>query len=197
MIAEPTPGAALTPRAQAVANRIDAAVIWFATHWLAVFICYGATVIGLAALAPLLRGTGHQTAASLIYIPYRLICHQRDDRSFHLYGEQMAFCERDAAIVSTAVLVGLAFGIVRRTTTLAPIPFGVVVLFALPMAIDGGTQLLGLRESTPGLRLLTGALFSIGAGWFVLPYLEAGFESVRDDIRARRLAQRTDTAGAA
>jgi uncharacterized membrane protein len=196
-MAEPARQAALTPRAQSVANQIDTAVLWFATHWLAVFAGYGATVVGLASLAPLLKGSGYETAAQLIYLPFRLICHQRADRSFHLHGEQMAFCERDVAIVTTAVLTGILFALIRRWSGPPRIAFWVVVLFALPMALDGGTQLVGLRESTPELRILTGALFSIGVGWFVLPHLEAGFGSMRDEIASRRTSHRHETTGAA
>lgn len=187
---------ALTPRAQAVANRIEGAALWFAIHWLAVFISYGASVVGLATLAPVLKGSGYESASRLIYLPFRLICHQRDDRSFHVNGEQMAFCERDVAIVSAAVLTGVMFTLIRRWRSLPKIGFIAVVLLALPMAIDGSTQLVGIRESTAALRLLTGALFSLGVGWFVLPHLETSFASMRDEIRNRREASRTEPAGA-
>ncbi len=196
-MADPAQSPALSARAQAIAGRIDAAVLWFATHWLAVFIGYGATVVGLASLAPILSGTGHETASRLIYLPFRLICHQRDDRSFHLHGEQMAFCERDVAIVSAAVLTGILFAVDRRWRGLPRIGFSFVVLLALPMAIDGGTQLVGLRESTPALRVLTGTLFSLGVGWFVLPHLERGFASMRDEIASRRNVHRNEATRAA
>jgi uncharacterized membrane protein len=196
MIAEPTPPTTLTPRAQAVADKIDRAVGWFTAHWLAIFVCYGAVVVGLASAAPLLRVSGYETAARFIYIPFRLMCHQRDDRSFHLHGEQMAFCQRDVAIIGAAVVTGLLFGAIRRWWKLPVIPFSIVVLFTLPMAIDGGTQLVGLRESTALLRVITGTLFSVGAGWFVLPHLEAGFSSIGADIQ-RRITNQHEATGAA
>lgn len=194
MMTEPAPAATLTPRAQSAARWIDSAVLWVATHWLAFFIGYGAGVVGLAALAPLLAANGYETASRILYLPYRLICHQRDDRSFHLHGEQMAFCERDVAIVTAAVLAGLSFALIRRWRGLPRIGFAVAIIFALPMAIDGGTQLIGLRESTPELRVLTGSLFSLGAGWFVLPHLENGFASIRDEIQARRVSIQIEAA---
>ena len=197
MMSEPAWTRALSPRAQSIANHIDTAVNIFATHWLAAFIGYGAVVIGLASLAPMLNGAGYETASRFIYLPFRLICHQRDDRSFHLHGEPMAFCERDVAIVSAAVLTAVLFAVVRQRRHLPNVGFSVAVLLALPMALDGGTQLIGLRESTTGLRVLTGTLFSFGVGWFVLPHLESGFMSIRDDIANRRGEHRNEAPEAA
>ena len=42
----------------------------------------------------------------------------------------------------------------------------------LPMAIDGTTQMFGLRESTWELRVLTGTLFGLGNVWFALPLIQ-------------------------
>jgi uncharacterized membrane protein len=42
----------------------------------------------------------------------------------------------------------------------------------LPLAYDGFTQLFGLRQSTWEIRLLTGALFGLGAAWFAFPWLQ-------------------------
>lgn len=195
MMAETGSSVSLTPRAQIVANRIDAAVFWFAKHWLAVFISYGLAVVALASSAPLLKSGGFGTMSQLVYLPYTLICHQRADRSFHLHGEKMAFCQRDLAIVLAAVGMGFAFALIRRWGRLPNIRFAAVVAFALPMALDGTTQLIGLRESSAELRVLTGMLFSIGVAWFVLPHLEEGFASIRDDIRSRRIPSSTNGAG--
>jgi uncharacterized membrane protein len=61
-----------------------------------------------------------------------------------------------------------------------------MLFLALPMALDGGTQLLGLRESTWELRVVTGAMFSVGVALFALPHLDRGFGEVADAIHARQ-----------
>jgi uncharacterized membrane protein len=40
------------------------------------------------------------------------------------------------------------------------------------MALDGGTQLFGLRESNVWLRLLTGTIFGVATALFILPQIE-------------------------
>jgi uncharacterized membrane protein len=121
-----------------------------------------------------------------IYDAYRLVCHQRADRSFHLYGQKMAFCERDLAIYGTATLLLLGYALVRLRWRPRPMSPRWLILLSLPMALDGGTQLLGLRESTWELRVITGALFSTGVARFALPHLDRGFAEVADAIRARQ-----------
>lgn len=88
-------------------------------------------------------------------------------------GYKVAFCERDTAIYAGWLLGGLVFGLLRRR--LKPLPWQVLVLFAiLPMALDGGIQLLGVLESDWFRRSLTGLLFGIGTIWFTFPFLESG-----------------------
>ena len=48
----------------------------------------------------------------------------------------------------------------------------------LPMAMDGVTQMLGLRESTLALRLMTGILFGLVTAWFALPQIGGAAETI-------------------
>ena len=109
-------------------------------------------------------------------------------------GYKVALCERDVAIYGGILLAGLLFGLLRRR--LRPLPIlAWFLLGILPLALDGGSQLLGLipalglpmRESTPFLRTLTGALFGLMNVWLAYPYVE---ESMRDTqaIVAAKLA---------
>ena len=52
-----------------------------------------------------------------------------------------------------------------------------LVLFSIPMALDGFTQMFGLRESNWELRLLTGALFGMAVSWFILPLMQRTLET--------------------
>jgi len=44
-----------------------------------------------------------------------------------------------------------------------------LVVAAIPMAIDGGTQWIGLRESTNLLRFLTGSLLGFVCAYYLIP----------------------------
>ncbi len=53
------------------------------------------------------------------------------------------------------------------------------------MALDGFTQLFGLRESNWQLRVLTGGLFALSCVWVAFPYLGRAFAEMRRDLEAR------------
>lgn len=88
-------------------------------------------------------------------------CHQLSERSYFLNGNQMPFCSRD---------VGLFAGF--------PLGFGILLFFRLvvnplivlvglvPIAIDGGLQLVTSYESNNPLRFVTG--FVAGVAFAVL-----------------------------
>jgi uncharacterized membrane protein/glutaredoxin len=95
-------------------------------------------------------------------------------------GYKMALCERDVAIYGAMLLGGVLFGLARKR--LKPLPWLVFALFVAPMAIDGGIQLIGLYESTPLLRVLTGGLFGFGTIWLAYPYFEVGMQDVRREL---------------
>lgn len=91
-------------------------------------------------------------------------------------GYQMAFCQRDTAIHLAFFLTVLGFAVFRPRSR--PLPWRWYALAILPMAVDGLTQLAGMRQSNPALRSVTGALFGAATGLLVLPHLDAGFREI-------------------
>ncbi len=91
-------------------------------------------------------------------------------------GYQVAFCERDTAIYLSILATGLLFVLTGRRWK--PLPWYGLALFALPIAIDGLSQLPGWRESTPLLRVMTGAIFGVGVTWFAFPHLERAMRDI-------------------
>lgn len=164
---------------------INTLIYHFSRHWLAAMALSLSVYAGLPLLAPILMAAGYVWPANLIYTAYRLACHQLPSRSFFVAGQQMAFCERDTAIYGSLLAAALVFAVLRGR--LKPLPWKAYLAFVLPIAVDGGTQLLGLRTSTWQLRVLTGSLFGIGSAWLAFPYLEEAFADFAKSAR-RQLA---------
>jgi len=102
-------------------------------------------------------------------------------------GYKVALCERDIAIYASVSLAGILFALVRRFRPLRAPTLKVYVLFLIPIAVDGLTQLVGLRESNWWLRTLTGALFGIASVWLAYPYIEDAMQEVIE-IESQRQA---------
>ena len=98
-------------------------------------------------------------------------------------GYKIAVCERDVAIYLAIIAFGLLYAATgRRLKPLHWILFLAIGIF--PIGLDGFSQLFSqlnlpilstifpYRESTPFLRVLTGALFGFSTAWFGLPYME-------------------------
>jgi uncharacterized membrane protein len=102
-------------------------------------------------------------------------------------GFKLALCQRDMALYGGLLVGGLLFGLVRKR--LQPLKWWIFGLFLVPMAVDGGTQLLFLRESTWFLRVITGGLVGVGAVWLLYPYLETAFAEIREQVSDRLFPQ--------
>ena len=170
------------PRATAAILAIDRAVYAVARRWLMAINAVLLAWLGLAALAPVLLAEGYGTLATVVYAIFRPFCHQRPDRSFHVFGEKMACCERCAAIYGGLLLFGVAYVGLRG---LRPLAWPGVALCSVPILIDGLTQAVGLRQSSWELRVVTGGLFAVGLAWLVFPHLETGFGEMRSQLERR------------
>ncbi len=109
-------------------------------------------------------------------------------------GWKVALCERDVAIYGALFLGGLIFSIPLLRNRLRPIPIWLYfILGILPIALDGGIQLLSeppialfaARETTPLFRTLTGGLFGLMNAWLAFPYLEESFRLTRAEIEEK------------
>ena len=101
---------------------------------------------------------------------FRLFCHGIPERCLYLWGVPMPICARCAAIYAGLILSFVVFLILPRMRE----SVARIVLYAalVPMAVDGLTQLAGLRLSTNPLRLETGLLAGVAFGVWALSAIE-------------------------
>jgi uncharacterized membrane protein len=121
-------------------------------------------------------------------------------------GYKMALCQRDISLYLSILVGGLAYGLLRRRGPLRPMSFWLFLLVGIgPIALDGFSQLFSqffvgtqldalarlfpLRESSPLLRSLTGAVFGLSIVWLVYPRLDVQFTMTADDIERRLVAR--------
>jgi uncharacterized membrane protein len=101
---------------------------------------------------------------------FRLFCHGIPERCLYLWNVPMPICARCTAIYAGLLLSFVAFLILPRLRErLARM---ILYAAAIPMAIDGFTQLANLRLSTNTLRIETGLLAGIAFGVWALSAIE-------------------------
>src|SRR5215831_4053463 len=139
-------------------------------HW-ATMITWALGILVFAALSvPFLSYFGLDAISKQIFFALHMVCAQIPSHSFYIFGHQLGMCARNFSIYASMFIGSLIFVLSKKR--IPGIPWWVWVLMILPMAIDGTTQMFGLRESTWELRVLTGTLFGLANVWFALPLIQ-------------------------
>lgn len=139
-------------------------------HW-ASMITWVLGILVFAALSvPFLSYFGLDAISKQIFYTLHLVCAQIPSHSFYIFGHQLGMCARNFSIYTSMFIGSLIFVLSKKR--IPGIPWWLWILLILPMAIDGTTQMFGLRESTWELRVLTGTLFGLGNVWFALPLIQ-------------------------
>ena len=139
-------------------------------YWATMLTAILGLVVLIALSIPFLSYFGLDAIARPLFFSLHYVCAQIPSHSFYVFGHQLGLCARNLSIYSSMFLGSLIFVLSKKR--LPGIPWWLWILMILPMALDGLTQMVGLRESTWELRLITGTLFGSGSVWFVLPYMQ-------------------------
>nr|WP_263324932.1 DUF2085 domain-containing protein [Neobacillus sp. Marseille-Q6967] len=104
----------------------------------------------------------------------RAICHQIEERSLTISGETLSVCARDTGIY-VGIFSTLSYLIMskrKKSITIPSIRMSFfLLLFILPLIIDGLGSYLHLFESNNLRRLVTGILFGLVLPYFLYPVL--------------------------
>ena len=142
-----------------------------------------AALVSLILVAPLAASAGHTGVAQAIYHAFGTLCHQLPGRSYFIDGHKFAVCSRCTGIYAGFAFTLLLYPLVRSLRNVATPPRSVLILAALPLAIDFSLTFFGFWENTHTSRLLTGALLGSVAVFYVMPGIV--------DLSLRSLAKRT------
>ncbi|MDD5096551.1 MAG: DUF2085 domain-containing protein [Candidatus ainarchaeum sp.] len=111
--------------------------------------------------------------------PYRIHITEKNG----MVGYPFPVCARDLGIYLAALASGLLL-IFLKKENMMEIPNPLFFILALvPIALDGGTQLIGLRESTNFLRLLTGGIAGFAFSFYCVPLMNRAFAKKDGEMR--------------
>ena len=142
-----------------------------------------ATWVSMIFVAPAVASSGKLRPLSRpIYFVFSTVCHQREDRCMHFLGEPLAACSR-----CTFLYLGVLASSIAYPLAGWPKRPGIRYLFiaAAPLIVDGGTQLLGLRESNNTIRAITGFVFGSAIAFYLAPEAVPAVSILFDRIKKR------------
>jgi len=139
-------------------------------HWATMITCALGILVFAALSVPFLSYLGLDGISKQIFFALHMVCAQIPSHSFYIFGHQLGMCARNFSIYASMFVGSLIFVLSKKR--IPGIPCCLWILMILPIAIDGTTQMIGLRESTWELRVLTGTLFGLGNVWFALPLIQ-------------------------
>lgn len=104
----------------------------------------------------------------------RAICHQLEERLLQVSGEALAVCARDTGIYIGifSTLIYLHFSKRNQNVTIPSIKISfLLLLFLVPLMVDGLGSYTHLFDSNNPRRLLTGTAFGFVLPYFIYPLL--------------------------
>ena len=142
---------------------------------LPLMLCMVAAII----IPPLLATQPPALAAFLGYYSFSFVCHQENDRVFHLHGAALPVCARCCGIYLGSLAMLLAFGLLRRTDPAVPARLWLLLILA-PMGLDVLARNLGWHAGQPDLllRATTGFIAGGGITLYLIPLLNRAWREI-------------------
>ncbi len=145
-----------------------------------VFLGLAFSLVFFSILAPILLKIGLEEPAKIIYFIYSFFCHQIDYRSLHIFDYQFAWCTRDT-FIWTSIFIG---GVIVKIFKIKPLKWFYLILASLPMALDGGIQLIAtigaiddanklFYASTNFSRMATGTILGLSLALWIFPTIQS------------------------
>ena len=134
-------------------------------------------------LTPLLAGS---SAGTFLYSFFHSICHQIDQRSFHVMGQPLAVCSRCSAIYFAFLVGTVLYPFIRSVQHPATPSRWLLIGALLPMVLDVFTGLLGMHEITNTTRTLTGSVFGLLLPFIIIPIAMEAIQQLHGLFRARK-----------
>ncbi|MEE9225092.1 MAG: DUF2085 domain-containing protein [Bacteroidota bacterium] len=129
-----------------------------------------------------------QSSSEFLYHFFGRVCHQFDERSFHLDGQKLAVCARCSSIYFGFFLGLLSVPIFRRRPAMPFPPRWILFAAVLPMVLDVGLAVFNLHESALWTRALSGGVFGLIVSYFILAGFLAAFRRDSDDCQSATAA---------
>jgi len=138
-------------------------------------------------LAPLFASLGgmFEKISSYIYIFFSKVCHQNEDRSFHLFEHMLGVCSR-CVWIYVGIFIGTSFYPLKYRLNNTNLP-SLVYLFvaAIILLLDVMLDAIGILPNTFFSRSATGFLIGFVLPFYIIPGYVKFFDEVHSFVRSK------------
>jgi len=117
-------------------------------------------VLSAAMAAPWLLARGSPAIAVVLYRGFALVCHQRPERCFWIFGAPVAVCAR-----CLGIYMGAAFGLLLRTSR--TIAMRMLIAAAAINLLDAAAEFTGLHGNWMWARFVLGLALGAAGGLMI------------------------------
>lgn len=123
----------------------------------------------LILIAPLLAEFEHRFSSYLIYFLFSKICHQIPERSFFIFGKQLAVCSRCTGLYFGFLLGAILYPFIFKINRLRTPSPKYLFIACVPIGIDIFIRFFHIAENTFVSRSITGLILGAVMTLFVVP----------------------------
>lgn len=152
----------------------------FARRTYAAFLVGASLWCTLFLLPPFLTAAGDagRVLSQSLFAFFHLLCHQLDDRSFHVYGVPLAVCSRCASAYLGFLAGSIMYPVIRDVRRPESAGRAFAAIAVLPMLLDIGFGMTGAHAVTNISRAITGGWFGLLIPFLVIPGTIEGVELI-------------------
>jgi uncharacterized membrane protein len=125
--------------------------------------------LALIVAPPFLQANNFAAAAKTIYLVFSFVCHQINERAFHLFEHPFAVCARCFGVYAGLAAGVLLYPLFRTIYDTQPLPRIVLLAAPIPTTIDFALGYFDIWENTHFSRFFTAAILGIACAFFVVP----------------------------
>lgn len=115
------------------------------------------------------ESSGYLIVSKFTYGIFHPVCHQNPERSFFVFGYPLGVCARCTGIYLGMLILTILYPLAKHTGDNSTPSKYYLIASLIPIVLDGGTQLPGLRESFNELRFITGFIFGGALIFYLIP----------------------------
>ena len=158
-------------------------IIW---SWLLTVLISGLLLAGI--FLPAFLAGKNRSLASFIFSLYSPLCHQRPERSYDLWGQQLSVCSRCLGIYAGFFFSAFLYPVYKRSWKIKiGQNFRWLIVLALPLAADFLAGWLKIWDSPLFFKTLTGFFWAAVWPFFWFKALEEFLSSVRNVASAGKV----------